>query len=180
MLRASRVVACVWGAWVLGGLAPALVCDSVRADPPTVAIGGPAAEARHPFPTARARGGRGGAETPGGSGGWWLGTAGVALALALFGGISLASRRLPARADAGPLQVVGRVSLSARHSAILLRAGDRVLIVGAGTQGPPALLGELTDPDALRRLVPRPGPPAGPEASPPDSSGRDGRIGEGR
>jgi flagellar protein FliO/FliZ len=182
MLRASRVVACVWGAWVLGGLAPALVCDSVRADPSPRAVigGGPWAEVRHPLPTARGRGGRGGEDAPGGSGGWWLGTAGMALALALVGGISLAARRLPARADAGPLQVVGRVSLSPRHSVVLLRAGDRVLIVGAGTQGPPALLGELTDPDALGRLVPRLGPLAGPESDTPGSSGRDDPIGEGR
>jgi flagellar biogenesis protein FliO len=102
------------------------------------------------------------------------------LALALFGGISLASRRLPARAEAGPLRVVGRVGLSARHSAVLLRAGDRVLIIGVGTQGPPALLGELTDPDASRPLAPRPGTPADPGSGPSGSSGRDGRIGEGR
>jgi flagellar biogenesis protein FliO len=106
----------------------------------------------------------------GGSGGWWLGTAGVALALAAFGGISLASRRLPAGTEPGPLQVVGRARLSPRHSVVLLRAGDRVLIVGAGAQGPPALLGELTDPATLDRLVPRPGQP----------SDRDGRMGAGR
>jgi flagellar biogenesis protein FliO len=71
---------------------------------------------------------------------------GIALALAVFGGVSLASRRfLPGRGT-GPLQVVGRTSLSPKHTVYLLRAGDRVLIVGTGSQGAPSLLGEWTGP----------------------------------
>lgn len=90
-----------------------------------------------------------------GAGGWWLGTAGIALALAVCGGISLATRRAWPRDQAGGgLRVVGRASLSPRHTVHLLSVGGRVLIVGTGPQGSPSLLGELTDPDDLRRLVP--------------------------
>jgi hypothetical protein len=37
------------------------------------------------------------------------------------------------------------VSLSPKHSVYLLRVGRRVLLVGAGPQGPPALISELDD-----------------------------------
>jgi hypothetical protein len=81
-----------------------------------------------------------------GAGGWWLGTAGVALALAACGWASVAARRyLPRAADGtAALRVVGRTSLSPKHTVYLLDVGGRVLIVGAGPQGPPSLLGELT------------------------------------
>jgi Flagellar biosynthesis protein, FliO len=193
------------GYWLLATgyffLAPARVCDLARADeaPPTAAIGGGAVAAgvrdpfpaargadglrtkdqgprSHPLPAARGSHGRGPGEASGGSGGGWLGAAGLALALALCGGIGLALRRVPRRADSSLLQVVGRVSLSPRHSVVLLRIGDRVLIVGAGTQGPPALLGELSDPDVLRRLGL--GPLGDPD--PPGDSGPGRRMGEDR
>lgn len=116
----------------------------------------PATEARRPFP---ARGSSAGsrAGSPEGSGGWWLGTAGIALGLALCGGISVASKRyLPPRPGTGSLRVIGRASLSPRQAVYLLEVGERILIVGAGAQGPPALLGELTDPaDRARFVSPR-------------------------
>ncbi len=37
------------------------------------------------------------------------------------------------------------MSLSPKHSVYLLRVGRRVLVVGAGPQGPPALIAELAD-----------------------------------
>ena len=43
------------------------------------------------------------------------------------------------------MQVVGRVSLSPKHSVYLLRIGRRVLLVGAGPQGAPSLIAELDD-----------------------------------
>jgi len=85
-------------------------------------------------------------EPPVSSSNWWAGTAGIALALAAFGGISIAARRfrlLPARTEASSLRVVGRTSLSPKHAVYLLQAGDRVLIVGTGPQGSPTLLGEM-------------------------------------
>ena len=71
--------------------------------------------------------------------------AGLALVLAVCGGIAVAARRLVPRAAAGSIEVVGRVSLSPRHSVFLLRVGRRTLVVGAGPQGPPALITELED-----------------------------------
>jgi Flagellar biosynthesis protein, FliO len=93
---------------------------------------------------------RGEPENPGTGGGWWFGTAGAAVSLALIGWGSVASRRfvfkgLAVSSAPVPLRVVGRASLSAKHSVYLVEVGDRVLILGAGPQGAPALLGELND-----------------------------------
>jgi flagellar protein FliO/FliZ len=110
------------------------------------------------------------------SGGWWIGPAGMAAALAVFGGVSLASKRFLPSKDSGPFQVVGRSALSPKHSVYLLRVGDRVLILGAGPQGPPSTLGEVTDPVELARLAPRRIPR--PDAAPRPSTGFDRRIGD--
>lgn len=140
---------------------PALHAQTERRSPP-LSIGGhePTADpAGHPI-SYREGSGQPIAESST-SIGWWLGPVGIVLTLAAFGGLSLANRRglLPTRRESGPLEVVGRVSLSARHAVYLLRTGDRVLIVGTGSQGPPTLLGELTDPAERVRLglVGRPG-----------------------
>ena len=73
----------------------------------------------------------------------WSGMACLALVLAACGVVAVAARRLGPRAAAGAVQVVGRVSLSPKHSVYLLRVGQRVLVVGAGPQGPPALIAEV-------------------------------------
>lgn len=134
-----------WLALALGLCAPGARAGDTD-PPPTLSVGAaPSVEApRHPLPR-RSGPPREGAAAPESGGWWWLGTVGVAVALAAFGGLGLAGRRglLPTRREAGPLEVVGRVGLSPRHTVYLLRAGDRVLLVGAGSQGPPALLGEL-------------------------------------
>jgi hypothetical protein len=138
---------------------------TARADegrlPPRVASAAPetnpGAPPAHPFPPRTSLARRGG-ERPEASGGWWHGTAGIALALAVCGAISVATRgrwRWPRVHAAGTLRVVGRTSLSPRHTVHLLSIGDRVLIIGTGPQGAPSLLGELTDPDDLQRLVQR-------------------------
>jgi flagellar biogenesis protein FliO len=72
-----------------------------------------------------------------------MGTAGIALALAAFGGMSVAARKFLPQSESGPLRVLGRTSLSPKHAVYLLKAGDKVLIVGTGPQGPPTLLGEM-------------------------------------
>ena len=82
------------------------------------------------------------------SGGWWLGTAGIAVALAVFGGVSLASRKYLPKSETSPLRVIGRTSLSPKHSVYLLKAGDKVLIIGTGPQGAPTLLGEMGSDEA--------------------------------
>jgi flagellar protein FliO/FliZ len=77
--------------------------------------------------------------------GWLPGMAGIALALAVVGGLATAARRFAPRPTAGTVQVVGRVSLSPKHSVYMLRVGRRVLLLGAGPQGPPSLITELED-----------------------------------
>ena len=77
--------------------------------------------------------------------GWWPGMAAIALILAICGGITVVARRFAPRSAAGAVHVVGRVSLSPRHSVYLLRVGRKVLLVGAGPQGPPSLISELDD-----------------------------------
>ena len=75
--------------------------------------------------------------------------------------------------------MVGRTSLSPKQTVYLLRVGDRVLIVGAGPQGPPSLLGELTDPAELRRFAPRPATPPARTGEPAPSTARfDRRVGD--
>ncbi len=76
-------------------------------------------------------------------GGWWVGTTGIALALAVFGGVVVTARKLKPGGEGGPLKVLSKTSLSPKHSVYLLKAGDRVLIVGTGPQGAPSLLGEM-------------------------------------
>jgi len=112
---------------------------------------------RHLFPPRGTSATRPG-ESSGKSGGWWFGTLGAALALAVVGGLSVASRRFMPDPQAGAvgLRVIGRTSLSPKHAVYLLRAGDRVLVLGTGPQGPPALLGELDDDPAQDAA--RPGP----------------------
>jgi flagellar protein FliO/FliZ len=126
--------------------------------PPSAALPNPDALARRAFAPRCGTAPRGGGLT-GASGGWWLGTAGVALALAVFGAVSLTSRRYLPKGHSGPLRVVGRTSLSPRHTVYLLQVGERVLLVGTGPQGAPSLLGELDDPADLERVLPRPNPP---------------------
>jgi flagellar protein FliO/FliZ len=79
------------------------------------------------------------------SAGWWLGSTGIALALAICGAACVAARKYWPQNSTGLLRVVGRVSLSPRQSIYLVRAGRRVILIGAGGQGAPTLLGELSE-----------------------------------
>jgi flagellar biogenesis protein FliO len=118
-------------------LAAAAPAPARAEDPPALSVGAPSA---HPIGRRAPSGEPGGA---GPSGGWWLGTLGVVAALGAFAALSLAGRRGRLAGDSAALKVVGRVALGPRQSAVLLRAGDRVLILGVGPQGAPSLLGEL-------------------------------------
>lgn len=133
--------ACVWGTLALGGPVP----SSALAEhtPPPAAIAASSTERLHRIgPRSSERKSAGSSAS---SGGWWLGTAGVALALAVVGGVSLASKRLRPLEHGVALRVVGQVGLGPRHAVHLLRAGDRTLIIGTGPQGAPALLGEWSE-----------------------------------
>jgi flagellar biogenesis protein FliO len=88
-------------------------------------------------------------------GGWWMGSAGIALALAATGALcTLARKRWPSDSSK-LLRVIGKVSLSPRHSICLVQAGQRVLLIGTGAGGAPSLLGELS----AAELAPTPGEP---------------------
>jgi hypothetical protein len=126
---------------------PLLLLSVSLADevPPKVALVDPSGRSHHPIRRREATGRPSQAPV---SGHWWLGTAGIGLVLGAFGALSLASRRwkgLVGR-EASGLQVIGRTALSPRHSVYLVRAGERVFLIGAGPQGPPAFLGELHEP----------------------------------
>jgi hypothetical protein len=71
--------------------------------------------------------------------------AGIAILLALGGGIAAAARRFAPVNGTGALKVISRVGLSPKHTVYLLRAGGRVLLVGTGPQGAPALISELDE-----------------------------------
>jgi len=123
-----------------------LIPRATSADPTSPPSFSPTADGRQRI-TSHLQIGKTPAPTSMSSGGWWLGSAGIAVALAVFGGISLASRKYLPKSETSPLRVIGRTSLSPRHSVYLLKAGDKVLIIGTGPQGSPTLLGEI-EPDA--------------------------------
>lgn len=96
-----------------------------------------------------------------GSQGWWLGTAFMLLVLGGAGVVCIAARRQGAGGPSIKLQVVGRVALPPKHAVFAVRAGGRTLLIGAGPQGAPTLLGELEDepvedapPPASHRPIP--------------------------
>jgi hypothetical protein len=156
--RRTAYAALAFALAVAAGPWPSGFGAETRADrvPPTAALDAPV---RRPItPRDGSPSARRDARPPEGSGGWWLGTAGVALALALCGWASVAARRyLPKTSGGGTpgLRVVGRTSLSPKHTVYLLQVGERLLIVGAGPQGAPSLLGEVNDPEELARVAPR-------------------------
>ena len=94
-----------------------------------------------------------------GSDAWTMGMVGVTLVLAVCGGLIAAGRRLMPSGAGAAMQVVGRVSLSPKHAVFMLRVGQRVLLVGVGPQGAPALISEL---DGLAEIEPE--PPRGEQA----------------
>ena len=117
----------------------ALAASACRADA--------AAAARHPIAKQDASS-RSASTAGSSSNGFWLGAGGIAAALAAFGAVSLAARKARPGVESASLRVVGRASLSPRQSVVLLRVGDRTLILGTGGQGPPSLLGEMAAVDS--------------------------------
>jgi hypothetical protein len=149
----------VVAAGLILGLAAAAVADA----PAAAAIPAPRVEMGHPTARPAATGG-GGAASPGG----WAGAAFVGLALIGAGAAAwaLRGRAIAATPDGVAARVVGRVALGPRHAAYLVRVADRVLVVGTGGGGAPALLAEL-DAEVVRAPAPSPGvasiaSPAGP------------------
>jgi hypothetical protein len=75
----------------------------------------------------------------------WTGLGCAVVILAACGGIAVWARRFAPRRASGAVQLVGRVSLSPRHTVYLLQVANRVLLVGAGPGGPPSLISELDE-----------------------------------
>ncbi len=146
LVRLRWLAAGLGWAIVLGGSRLALAAEHAARRPPVTAVrsSSPIAEEPPRHPTTRpdlAR--RPASGRSGASGGGWLVMVGASLAVAALGGLTLALRRWRPAPEVGGLRVVGRTSLSPRHSVFLLQVGERVLIVGTGSQGPPSLLGEM-------------------------------------
>jgi|GEM_PF-1011381 len=177
---------------VLGLLAPAhdSLCSKVEAGqaPPTASIQPPTSSVRsrsasdsdtdahsqadRPFPP-RSSSTRKSSKRSELTTGWWFGTGGIAIALAVCGGLSLAARKyLPGRDPSTLLRVIARTHLSSKHSVYLLEVGDRVLIVGTGAQGAPSLLGELGNAETETGPNVFSVPPSAPQAVAPMASGR--------
>ena len=125
--------------------------------PPTVAIAPPtvarsAISLRRPDPSETA------AVAPNGS--WWFGPAGIVLALIAVAGLSwLAKGRFTVSSlETGGLRVIARTALSSKHTLHTVKVGERILIVGTGVGGPPALLADWPAGEAIAaRSSPRPG-----------------------
>ena len=91
---------------------------------------------------------------------WWLAPVGLVAALAAFGGVVIVARRFHPGLmpdGSGPvLRVIGRTSLTPKHTMHLVRAGDRVFLIGTGPQGAPTFLSELDE--VSERSIARGGP----------------------
>lgn len=134
-------------------------------EPPAAAIPSPGVESGH----ATARPVATGNGTSAAGDGWW-GTVALALVVAAGAGAALVvrGRGIAGNPGSAAARVVGRVALGPRHAAYVVRVADRVLIVGTGGSGAPALLAEL-DADALSaparestlRMIPGPIGPMG-------------------
>ena len=137
------VLAAIASAWVLGVRSQTLAEEGGAASSKPV----PAARAasKHPFPRSRRT--EGSTENSGLGSGLWLGGAGFALALFGLGAAVLSTRRRSTKPgdETTVLRVAGRVALSPRQAVHLLKVGDRTILIGTGTQGPPSFLGEWTD-----------------------------------
>jgi flagellar biogenesis protein FliO len=143
MAKSSRILKpVVWLCASLSVLVAVPATARADEDPPTLAISRTAVEPRHALPPPAPGSERAVKAAAGSGGNWWLGAVGAVLVLALFGGASLASRRLLPRRGPAMLEVMAHACLSGKHTVYLVKAGSRVLVIGTGAQGPPALLGE--------------------------------------
>jgi flagellar protein FliO/FliZ len=72
-------------------------------------------------------------------------TAGLALVLAICGGLGVVARRYLPKGVVGSMKVIGRVGLTPKHAVYMVQVGRRVLVIGTGPQGAPSLISELDD-----------------------------------
>jgi hypothetical protein len=91
----------------------------------------------------------------------WVATAGLALVLAVCGGLGVITRRYASRGGAGSMKVVARVGLSPKHAMYMVQVGHRLLVVGTGPQGAPSLITELDEAECPVFVTPTPAAQAG-------------------
>jgi len=88
--------------------------------------------------------------------GWIRTLAALAVVIALIFVARLILRRFGGRARPGPrgnvLEVLARTSTSTRHQLLVVRMGERIVLVGQGPSGMTAL-SEITEPDEISRLL---------------------------
>jgi hypothetical protein len=139
------------------GIAPTEAQETIAARTERDGVAGQL-PARHPIARPRSGGADGGDRT---SGLAWLGklAAGALVVAALGVAVVVVQRRRGVLEPEGAfLRVVGRRPLSPRHTLHLVQAGDRLLLVGTGSSGAPALLGSWDAGEAGETsTVPKPG-----------------------
>lgn len=140
-------------AGLLAAVALAAPVEGLGQEPPAAGDEATRQAARSPRSTlARQR--RDASTVAKGAQGWWTGTVAMVAILGAAGVLCIVAKRQAEAATGGRLRVVGRVSLPPKHAVFLVKAGGRTLLIGAGPQGAPSLLGELDDEDEA--IVPDP------------------------
>jgi len=93
----------------------------------------------------------------------------LAVVVALIVGLRIVLRRFraPGAARRGPMSVLARTTVSARHELLLVRLGRRLVLVGRGPEGMAALT-EVRDADEVADLVRQAGGKADEDESPPE------------
>jgi flagellar biosynthetic protein FliO len=94
---------------------------------------------------------------PGSPGGWWTTVGAMTLVLGLIFGLRFALRKLAPAASVGSgqsrlVEVLSRTPVGPKQQVLLLRVADRLLLVGAGSDGM-STLAEITDPEQMADLI---------------------------
>ncbi|HOF17697.1 MAG TPA: flagellar biosynthetic protein FliO [Phycisphaerae bacterium] len=87
-------------------------------------------------------------------GGWGRTLAALAIVVGLIFLLRWVLRRMgsPAAARRGPMEVIARTTVSGRQQLLLVRLGERLLVVGSGPEGMTSL-GEVRDPAEVAALT---------------------------
>lgn len=146
-------VAALISALVLGTSSRTLAEKAAETNPHPVPT--PRAPNNHPFPKPlRAENAR---ESGGTGSSFRWGGIGFVLALVGLSAVVLSTRRrsIGTGDETTSLRVAGRVALSPRQAIHLVKVGDRTILIGTGTQGPPSFLGEWSDSPAVAPRFPQ-------------------------
>lgn len=88
------------------------------------------------------------------TGGWWQTILALGLVVLLIFAARFGLQRFGGRAKlaAGPIEVLSRLAVGPRQELMLVRFGERLILVGA-SQGSLATLAETSDPDQVESLM---------------------------